>query len=349
MMIPNNIERALEMTAISSEVQNARLELEEWIREQRFRLPPKPHESIEILCEKLSPSNIVMCLQWLLCEERVLMVSSDVNTLNACSEALLCLLYPLQWKSLYIPVLPRSMLMLTECATPFLFGILEEHLEIITRNQTPRLGIAPTPINLVFLDFDKAVPPMTSDDDQSSDDVHKLPVHISISTTRKLEEAIEERDKMRNTRRARLVRLACLEMMKSLFGAHNDIAILEHRNWFTVTKAFERSKIEPERYRTYWPSSVPKLSKQDIEKADREWIEKHIKNSSVRAFVRTVTENTHMWQAYRSYVVRDTDSEDLRQENLLLGDAERLWCILRQWDIKVFDYFVDRGDTSVVA
>ena len=41
--------------------------------------------------------------------------------------------------------------------------------------------------------------------------------------------------------------------------------------------------------------------------------------------------------------------EDLRQENLLLGDAERLWCILRQWDISVFDYFVDRGDTSVVA
>ena len=145
------------MTAKSSQVQHARLELVQWIIEQRFSLPPKPHESIEILCKKLSPSNIVMCLQWLLCEERVLMVSSDVKTLNACSEALLCLLFPLQWKSLYIPVLPRSMLMLTECATPFLFGILEEHLEIITRNQTPRLGIAPTPINLVFLDFDKAV------------------------------------------------------------------------------------------------------------------------------------------------------------------------------------------------
>ena len=153
-MIPHNIPRALEMTAKSSQVQHARLELVQWIIEQRFSLPPKPHESIEILCKKLSPSNIVMCLQWLLCEERVLMVSSDVKTLNACSEALLCLLFPLQWKSLYIPVLPRSMLMLTECATPFLFGILEEHLEIITRNQTPRLGIAPTPINLVFLDFD---------------------------------------------------------------------------------------------------------------------------------------------------------------------------------------------------
>ena len=123
---------------------------------------------------------------------------------------------------------------------------------------------------------------MTSDDEQSSDDVHKMPLDINTSTTCKLEEAIEERDETRDISlssclfliflsnlslehhartQVRLVRLACLEMMKSLFGVHNDISILEHRNLYTVTKAFERSQIEPDRYRTYWPSNVPKLKR----------------------------------------------------------------------------------------
>ena len=135
-------------------------------------------------------------------------------------------------------------------------------------------------------------------------------------------------------------------MMKSLFGVHNDISILEHRNWYTVTKAFERSQIEPDRYRTYWPSNVPKLSKEDIERADRAWIENNIRDPGLRAFVRSVTENTCMWQAYRSHVIVEDDDD--QERDLLLSNVERLVELLRRWEVCVFGYFVDRGDTSIV-
>lgn len=251
-------------------------------------LPSIPADSVQLLCEKLSPGNIVMCLQWLLCEERTLLVSSSVRTLQLAAQGLKALIFPFEWTSLHIPMLPRSLLTLTECACPFLFGILEEHLEVITRNQTPTLGIAPTPINLVFLDYDRAIPPMKSDDETVD-----IPADISKRAVRRIEDALRDETGVD----VDAIRSSCLEMITSLFGSYDEIAMQSHRTYHTVSSALMRSNITSTRFKIYWPSDVPKLSASDVKRADNAWIERTIPPSQ-RQFVIRVTNGTELWQSF---------------------------------------------------
>jgi len=79
--------------------------------------------SLRVVFESLSLANLVQVFVSVLLERKVLLVSSKYTCLTVCAEALRALLLPLQWSHVYVPVLPRVMLDMLQCPTPFLVGI----------------------------------------------------------------------------------------------------------------------------------------------------------------------------------------------------------------------------------
>jgi hypothetical protein len=79
--------------------------------------------SLDLLCESLSVRNIILVFSHLLLEKKVLLVSSSFSVLTLVGEFLSGLLVPMQYSHVYAPLLPRKMLDLLMCPTPFLLGI----------------------------------------------------------------------------------------------------------------------------------------------------------------------------------------------------------------------------------
>jgi hypothetical protein len=65
----------------------------------------------------------VQTLTVLLNEESLLVTSSDLRRLTPVLEALVAMLYPLQWQHIYIPLLPGSLLEILQAPMPFLIGL----------------------------------------------------------------------------------------------------------------------------------------------------------------------------------------------------------------------------------
>ncbi|KAF0686584.1 Aste57867_21627 [Aphanomyces stellatus] len=93
----------------------------------------------------LSIPNVLSLLATLLCERKVLFVSSHLSTLTTVAEAARRLLAPLHWPHVFVPVLPDAMLELLHCPTPFVFGI---HAEL-------RDGVDTDDVVVVDLDADR--------------------------------------------------------------------------------------------------------------------------------------------------------------------------------------------------
>ena len=85
-------------------------------------VPPVDCE-FDVLFKSMNMKRILLVLECLISERRVLLVSSSTNLLSLAGTCLLALLYPFQWKYLYIPILPASLFKYLQCPTPFLMGI----------------------------------------------------------------------------------------------------------------------------------------------------------------------------------------------------------------------------------
>lgn len=72
---------------------------------------------------RLSLENILTLFGALLCERRILLLSSKLSRISAASHAAAALLYPFRWQHVFIPILPGTMLHLTTAPMPFLMGI----------------------------------------------------------------------------------------------------------------------------------------------------------------------------------------------------------------------------------
>lgn len=75
----------------------------------------------------MHPSRLVMILEMLLAERKVLILSKDIGLLSYIIEILIALLYPFSWPYPVISVLPLSMVSMLQCPTPFLFGVWTGH------------------------------------------------------------------------------------------------------------------------------------------------------------------------------------------------------------------------------
>mmetsp|Transcript_3652 Transcript_3652/g.6593 ORF Transcript_3652/g.6593 Transcript_3652/m.6593 type:complete len:1307 (+) Transcript_3652:173-4093(+) len=99
----------------------------------RFWAPPAnqpiPYVSLpfKVLFECLDIGNVLFAWYTLACEQKVLLVSSQLSLLTVCSEILNSLLFPMKWSHLYIPVLPRSLSPMLDAPMPYLCGISREN------------------------------------------------------------------------------------------------------------------------------------------------------------------------------------------------------------------------------
>lgn len=81
----------------------------------------------------LSPDNVLSALSALLCEGRVIFISSDATKLSACVHAASAMLAQgcLSWIHVFFPVLPPHMLKCLSSQTPYLVGVLEIFVDSI--------------------------------------------------------------------------------------------------------------------------------------------------------------------------------------------------------------------------
>jgi len=79
--------------------------------------------------EALDLMNIFQVFSALLTERQVLLRSTQLSLLASCGEVFRALMYPFSWTHVYIPVLPRPMLMVLQAPLPYLIGVEESILQ----------------------------------------------------------------------------------------------------------------------------------------------------------------------------------------------------------------------------
>jgi hypothetical protein len=85
----------------------------------------------------LSVDNVITAFRCLCAEHSVCVMSSHLALLTPVQEALLSLLFPLQWQGCYIPVMPMHMTDLLEAPVPILVGVHVDYLRRIPSHRRP--------------------------------------------------------------------------------------------------------------------------------------------------------------------------------------------------------------------
>lgn len=92
-------------------------------KEAPNELPESRNTDIYALFRALSIPNIVALVEFMLSESRIILLSSHTAMLHLASKALVSLLYPLKWASIFIPVLPARLISALEAPCPYIVGI----------------------------------------------------------------------------------------------------------------------------------------------------------------------------------------------------------------------------------
>jgi hypothetical protein len=79
--------------------------------------------SFDVFLEAVGMHNLVQLFTCVLLEKRILLVSRNYTLLTMTAECLRRMIRPFVWSHVYVPVLPRSMLDMLQCPTPFIIGI----------------------------------------------------------------------------------------------------------------------------------------------------------------------------------------------------------------------------------
>ncbi|KAJ3443712.1 c-myc promoter binding protein [Anaeramoeba flamelloides] len=70
----------------------------------------------------LDPQNVIKCFTALLCEKKIIFVSSNYRLIFPVIEAIKTLIYPFTWAFAYIPLLPSAYVEFLQAPTPYLIG-----------------------------------------------------------------------------------------------------------------------------------------------------------------------------------------------------------------------------------
>jgi hypothetical protein len=86
-------------------------------------LPGSRNIDLYPLFRALSIPNIVTLFEYMLSESRIILLSSHTAMLHLASQALVALMYPLQWSGIFVPVLPGRLIQMIEAPVPYIVGI----------------------------------------------------------------------------------------------------------------------------------------------------------------------------------------------------------------------------------
>ncbi|KAL9013120.1 MAG: hypothetical protein Q9173_002163 [Seirophora scorigena] len=86
-------------------------------------LPGSRNTDLYALFRALSIPNVVVLMEFVLAEARIILLSSHTSMLHLASKAIAELLYPLTWSGIFIPVLPVRLIQALEAPCPYIVGI----------------------------------------------------------------------------------------------------------------------------------------------------------------------------------------------------------------------------------
>ncbi|KAL8711615.1 MAG: hypothetical protein Q9220_004025 [cf. Caloplaca sp. 1 TL-2023] len=92
-------------------------------KEAANELPGSRNTDLYALFRALSIPNIVVLMEFVLAESRIILLSSHTSMLHLASKAMIELLYPLTWSGIFIPVLPARLIQALEAPCPYIVGI----------------------------------------------------------------------------------------------------------------------------------------------------------------------------------------------------------------------------------
>ncbi|KAL1881981.1 hypothetical protein VTK73DRAFT_3310 [Phialemonium thermophilum] len=101
-------------------------------KEAQNELPGSRNTDIYALFRCLSLDNIVTLFEHALAESRIIFLSSHAAMLHLACHALVSLLYPFKWASIFIPILPARLLSALEAPCPYIVGVERryEHIDL---------------------------------------------------------------------------------------------------------------------------------------------------------------------------------------------------------------------------
>lgn len=114
---------------------SSRVQVEVKIRELRLyakveapnELPGSRTVDLYPLFRCLTIPNIVVLFEYLLSESRIILVSTCTSMLKLASNALMALLWPLEWSGVHIPVLPTRLIEVLEAPIPYICGVVRKN------------------------------------------------------------------------------------------------------------------------------------------------------------------------------------------------------------------------------
>lgn len=122
--VVNLCTEALSPITSKTQVELAVRELKLFARKEAINeLPGSRNTDLFALFRSLTIANIVSLLEFALSESRIILLSSHTAMLHLASKALVSLLYPIKWASIFIPVLPARLLSALEAPCPYIVGI----------------------------------------------------------------------------------------------------------------------------------------------------------------------------------------------------------------------------------
>ena len=92
-------------------------------KEAPNELPGSRTTDLYPLFRTLTIPNIVLLLEYVLAESRIILLSSHIAMLQLVSRAILELIWPLEWTGVYIPVLPLRLVQALDAPCPYICGI----------------------------------------------------------------------------------------------------------------------------------------------------------------------------------------------------------------------------------
>lgn len=117
--------QALQPMSSKVQVEVAIRELRLYARvEARNELPGSRTLDLYPLFRCLTVPNIVVLMEYILSESRIILVSSHTSMLKLASNALLALLWPLEWSGVHIPVVPTRLMEVLDAPIPYICGIV---------------------------------------------------------------------------------------------------------------------------------------------------------------------------------------------------------------------------------
>ena len=96
-------------------------------KEAANELPGSRTTDLYPLFRTLTIPNIMILMEYVLSEARIILLSSHTSMLQLVSKALVELMWPLKWAGVYIPVLPYRLVTALEAPCPYICGILRTY------------------------------------------------------------------------------------------------------------------------------------------------------------------------------------------------------------------------------